>query len=103
MLTTYGNELALLASIIVMFAIIWWVENDGWKIFFSGYMFHVGESMFRQDWMGYEKYLSLLQTGWADLHWGVGALVALSSIFVAAIRMQIVRKRVNLMINGVRK
>ena len=81
-------------NIAVLFGMIWYVESDGWKLFLCGYALHVGETMFRYGWR--------INESWVDLHWSVGLLVALSAYALAIWRMDVVRKRVNLMINGVK-
>ena len=41
------------------------------RAFWAGFILHASISMFYQDWVGLDKYLSLVKKGWVDTHWSL--------------------------------
>jgi hypothetical protein len=48
------------------------INRSYWYGFFS----YMGVNMFIQDWLGLEGYIAFVERNWADLHWGVGLVIA---------------------------
>lgn len=51
------------------------------RVFWCGFATCTGLNMAWQDWMGKEAYLALVQDKWMDLHWMVGATMAVAAIW----------------------
>lgn len=93
--------MSILIAVVIMALAIWYIEDEAWKIFSCGYILHIAEYETRKAWAGMEGHLTKVVSGWSDIHWGIWVVVALSAVGIAMWRMDVVRKRVNLLINGV--
>lgn len=55
-----------------------------WFAALLGYLFNAGSQMFRQDLMGKEKYMQMVDLMWVDLspYWGLGIMLIAAFAFV---------------------
>ena len=60
------------------------MKNSSGFHFVCGMVAMAGVNMMRQDWYGLEGYIALCRIAWTDLHWTVGAAIALAAIIASA-------------------
>lgn len=52
------------------------------RSFWYGMAFSIGFDMLLQDWLGLEGYIAFVREHWREVHWGVGATIAASGLFL---------------------
>lgn len=64
------------------------MKNHLWWSAWAGLVFHSGITMFKQDLMGLEKYITYLENMWIDMHWIVGLLIAAMALTIFVVELR---------------
>ena len=69
------------------------------QMFFAGWALHSSLNVFGQDLIGLDRYLTLVENHWADMHWGYGLFMSVLTLTFAYVMFSRSRNMVTKALN----